>query len=109
MRKVGKHARTFVCVPLLIPRIIFGHRLTEVDMNTTIVNKHVIHLEIGCFATLCVLVLDERIVQRHASATVANHLATVHTNQFLRILLVPFDLAESAKDNFEIVFNGDRV
>jgi hypothetical protein len=46
----------------LVPQL--SDRLREVDVYATLVDEDVFHLEVGLFACLCVLELNEREAQR---------------------------------------------
>lgn len=65
-------------------------------MNTPVVNEHVIHFEIGRFAVLLILELNEGVAQRVARLAVSNYLATS-------------DGPESREDKLEVFVGRDRV
>lgn len=50
------------------------YTLREVDVDAVVVNQHSLHLEVGLFAILLVVELDERILQAVTRALVANDL-----------------------------------
>lgn len=44
-------------------------------MDSVVVNKHSLHLEVGLFAVLLIVKFDKRILQTISSALIPNHLA----------------------------------
>uniref|UniRef100_A0A2M3ZQD8 Putative secreted peptide n=1 Tax=Anopheles braziliensis TaxID=58242 RepID=A0A2M3ZQD8_9DIPT len=70
--------------------------LRKVDVYAPIVDQHVVHLEVGRFAGLFILELDERVLQRIARHLIADHLTAD-------------DLAEAAEYDLQIIVRRYRV
>lgn len=70
--------------------------LREVDVNSAIVDEHVIHLEVRPLRLLALLELDKRILERVACLLVANNLARQ-------------DGAEPREDELQVLALGDLV
>lgn len=73
-----------------------GHGLREIDVNASIVDEYIVHFEIGRLTRFTVLKLDERILQRIAARSIANHFAALH-------------LAETTEDNFQVIVSRHRI
>lgn len=84
------------CVISLASPFNLRNRLREVDVDATVVDQHVVHLEVRVFARLLLLELDERVLQGVARHFVADHLARL-------------DLAEAAEDDLQVVVGGDGI
>ena len=52
----------------------FRHRLAEVYVNTSIIDQDVVHLEIGVFAVLRLLELNEGVLQRFTRLVILDDL-----------------------------------
>lgn len=82
---------------VVYPRVVqLGHGLREIDVYPSIVDQHVVHLEIRTFRVFFVFKLDKCVLQRIARLLVANDFATQ-------------DLAKAAKDQFEVLTSCDGV
>lgn len=71
-------SHTRVAPRLAVPLELFPdvrHRLTEVDLDATVVDEHVVHFEVGGLAGLVVVVPDKRVAQRVACLVVADDVA----------------------------------
>lgn len=65
-------------------------------MNTSVIDKHVVHLKVCVFARFLLLELNESILQRISTRFVSNDLTS-------------FDHAEAAEDNLEIIIGGNGI
>ena len=74
---------------LIIFPFRFRDTLTEIDMDSSIVDKNVIHRQIGLLGILFVFVLDKGIAERVARLLVPHDFATE-------------DFAESTEDGLQI-------
>lgn len=54
----------------------FRNGLRKVDVNTTIVDENIVHLEVGSFSFFSFFELDERVLQRVTRLGVTDDLTT---------------------------------
>jgi hypothetical protein len=64
---------------LRLPVDSLGYGLREIDMDSSIINENVVHLEISLFTLLRRLKLHESVAQRITSLLITDDLATIFT------------------------------
>ena len=52
-----------------------GHGLTEVNVDATVINQNIVHLEVSVLTVLCFLKLNEGVLQGLLGLVVLDHLA----------------------------------
>jgi hypothetical protein len=80
--------------PKVFPQTV--HRLRKVDVNASIVDEHVVHLEVRGFGFVFVLKVYKGVPEARARLEVANDVAR-------------HNLSETTKDDFQIFIRRHRV
>eukprot|EP00037_Helgoeca_nana_P020816 m.207803 g.207803 ORF g.207803 m.207803 type:complete len:368 (-) comp25404_c0_seq3:575-1678(-) len=95
-RRCHSLALVFAAIPFRDLPFRFFNRLTKVDLDPTVVNQHVVHLEVSFFGRLGFFEFDKAVLQRLFCLPVGNDVARC-------------DLSEPREDDLEIFGGCDRV